>query len=199
MSAALIETLAAADCFQPAFALDQLSERHVDFDVLVGGQRHEHALAELLVREQPTRIAISGPAGSGKSSLIAATLAQLPTHLPLPIGIAMADLGILENQTNFAQFILAEILRQARDQFTIQNRIRRAANKIERAAADETTHSSPHLRLSAKVTLPVPAPGNAGPRRDRRRGHHRRDKLHQQGKSHAGPGRHLGGDARVRT
>jgi hypothetical protein len=158
VSAALIQQLAAADCFQPAFDLDQLSERHVDFDILVGDQRHEHALTELLVREQPTRIAVSGPAGSGKSSLIAATLAQMPTHLPLPIGIAMADLAILENQTNFAQFILAEILRQARDQFTIQDRIRRAAKKIERAAADEITHSPPHLGLTAKVTLPVPHP-----------------------------------------
>ena len=115
-------------------------------------------MSSALVRGQPTKIAISGPAGSGKSSLIAATLAQLPTHLPLPIGIAMADVGILENQTRFAQFILAEILQQARDEFSIQDRIRRTAKKIERAAADETTHSSPHLGLSARVKLPAPHP-----------------------------------------
>jgi hypothetical protein len=51
VSAALIERLAAADSFQPAFDLNQLSERHVDFDLLVGDQRHEYALAELLLRE----------------------------------------------------------------------------------------------------------------------------------------------------
>jgi hypothetical protein len=71
----------------------------------------------------------------------------------------MADLDILTNQTRFAQFILADILQQARGHFTIQDRIRRRARKIERAAADETTHSSPHLGLSATVKLPIPHPG----------------------------------------
>jgi len=162
VSAELIRRLAASDCFEPAFALDQLSRRHVDFDLLVGDQLHEHALAGLLLREQPTKVAISGPTGSGKSSLIAATLAQLSTHLPLPIGIAMADLDILTNQTRFAQFILTEILQQARDRFTVQDRIRRAARRIERAAAEETTHSSPHLSLGATLKLPAPHPAMPG-------------------------------------
>jgi hypothetical protein len=76
MSGALIQRLAASDRFEPAFALDELGARHVDFDTLVGGQMHEHALAELL-------------------------------------------------------------LRQARDSFVIQDRIRGAARQIARAGADE--------------------------------------------------------------
>jgi hypothetical protein len=46
-----------------------------------------------------------------------------------------------------------------RGHFTIQDRIRRVTRKIERAAADETTDSSPHLGLSARIQIPLPHAG----------------------------------------
>jgi hypothetical protein len=84
MSAKAIERLAETDAFEPNEGFSELSERHVDFDHLVGGKR-EAALGKLLQRTEPVKVAVRGPSGSGKSSVIAATLADLYSHLPLPI------------------------------------------------------------------------------------------------------------------
>jgi hypothetical protein len=99
MSAKAIERLAETGAFEPSEGFTELSERHVDFDQLVGGKKREAALGKLLQRAEPVKVAVRGPSGSGKSSMIAATLADLPGHLPLPIAIASADIGILQSQT----------------------------------------------------------------------------------------------------
>jgi ABC-type cobalamin/Fe3+-siderophores transport system ATPase subunit len=76
MSAAQLERLAAARAFKPMEAFDELADNHVDFDELLGGKRREAALAKALQGTTPARVAVLGPSGSGKSSLIAATLAD---------------------------------------------------------------------------------------------------------------------------
>jgi polynucleotide 5'-kinase involved in rRNA processing len=57
-------------------AFDELADNHVDFDELLGGNHGEAALAKALHCIAPARVAVLGPSGSGKSSLIAATLAD---------------------------------------------------------------------------------------------------------------------------
>lgn len=161
MSAELIRRLAECGAFEPAVSFDDLIECHVDFDELVGDRHREAALARLLTRERPVKIAISGPSGSGKSSLVAASLANLPGHLPLPIAIAQADIEILTSQTRFGQFILREIDRQAREGFGLQDRIRsrRSLRRVRSAAADRTTRSAGGIRLRGDVKAPIPVPG----------------------------------------
>ena len=77
MSAKAIERLAEAGAFEPTEGFAELGERHVDFDQLVGGKKREAALGKLLQRAEPVKVAVRGPSGSGKSSMIAATLADL--------------------------------------------------------------------------------------------------------------------------
>lgn len=157
MSAAMIRRLAAEGAFEQTLTFEDLAERHVAFDELVGDELRESTLAQLLVREKPTKIAISGPSGAGKSSLMAATLEALPAHLPLPIAIAQADLEILESQTQFGQFILREIVRQARDQFALQGRLRQRHSDrvIAAAAADQVTTARGGVKLGAHLKIPA--------------------------------------------
>jgi hypothetical protein len=155
MSASTIKRLDAKGAFEPAEDFGELSDRHVKFDDLVGDQRREARLAALLGRSDPVKVAVRGPSGSGKSSMIAATLAELPYHLPLPIAVAAADMRILESQTEFGHFIIQELHRQAKDRFAVQAKLSRRQKKaLDRASADETTRTSP----GAKVTLTAGIP-----------------------------------------
>lgn len=155
MSAAALEHLAAARAFKPMEAFDELADNHVDFDELLGGKRREAALAKALQGTTPARVAVLGPSGSGKSSLIAATLADLPAFLPLSIAIGQADVGILENQARFGQFIIRELLRQAKARFAAQQKIgRRRAAALARLAADTTTRTGPAGKLALNIGIP---------------------------------------------
>lgn len=159
MSAKAIERLAEAGAFEPTEGFSELSERHVDFDLLVGGKKREAALGRLLQRAEPVKVAVRGPSGSGKSSLIAATLADLYSHLPLPIAIASADIGILESQTLFGQFIIREINRQARTKFAAQAkpgwRQKRALARVAATvAADSRTRQRGGASISGTLGLP---------------------------------------------
>jgi hypothetical protein len=149
--------LAAEGAFEQTLTFEDLADRHVAFDELVGDELRESTLAQLLVRDRPTKIAISGPSGAGKSSLMAATLEALPAHLALPIAIAQADLAILESQTLFGQFILREIVRQASNQFALQGTLRRRRSEriIAAAVADEVTTARGGVRLAARLNIPA--------------------------------------------
>jgi energy-coupling factor transporter ATP-binding protein EcfA2 len=155
MSAKAIRRLADTGVFEPVEGFGELSDNHVNFDQLVGGNARETALARLLRRKGPVKVAVSGPSGSGKSSLIAGTLADLATHLPLRIEVAQADIEILQSQTNFGQFIIREIYRQAKANFKAQARLgRRQRKAIERASADWQTHSTPGATVTGTVGIP---------------------------------------------
>jgi AAA ATPase domain len=159
MSVKAIERLAETGAFEPAEGFAELSERHVDFDQLVGGKKREAALGKLLQRVEPVKVAVRGPSGSGKSSMIAATLADLYSHLPLPIAIASADIGILESQTLFGQFIIREINRQAKTKFAAQAkpgwRQKRALARVaETAAADSKTRQRGGAKASGTLGVP---------------------------------------------
>jgi len=155
VSAAELERLAAARAFKPMEAFDELADNHVDFDELLGGERREAALAKALQGTTPARVAVLGPSGSGKSSLIAATLADLPAFLPLSIAIGQADVGILENQARFGQFIIRELSRQAKGRFAAQQKIgRRREAALARLVADTTTRTGPGGKLALNIGIP---------------------------------------------
>jgi hypothetical protein len=116
-------------------------------------------LGKLLQRTEPVKVAARGPSGSGKSSVIAATLADLYSHLPLPIAIASADIGILERQTLFGQFIILDINRQAKTKFAAQakpgRRQKRALARIaETAAADSKTRQRGGTKVTGTLGVP---------------------------------------------
>jgi hypothetical protein len=155
VSAAGLERLAAARAFKPMEAFDELADNHVDFDKLLGGKRREAALAEALQGTAPARVAVLGPSGSGKSSLIAATLADLPAFLPLSIAIGQADVGILENQARFGQFVVRELSRQAKGRFAAQQKVgRRREAALARLVADATTRTGPGGKLALNIGIP---------------------------------------------
>jgi hypothetical protein len=87
-------TLRAVDesrAFEPTKRFDELSLYHVAFDRLNGGNDTEAALTRMVANEG--RVAVIGPSGSGKSSLISAVLGPLAFDLPervVPLRVPVA-------------------------------------------------------------------------------------------------------------
>ena len=68
--------------FTPAGVFEQLASYHVPFDSLTASERYE--AAALAALQANTSVAVVGPRGSGKSSLIAGVCAALPdSHVAL--------------------------------------------------------------------------------------------------------------------
>lgn len=156
MSKVSIARLSDDGVFEATDTFEELGDCHVDFDELVGGKKREAALRLQLTRDKPAKVAVIGPSGSGKSSLIAATFAELPEHLPLPIAIGQADEEILASQTKFGQFILREVLRQSEGKFALQGKIKRREKKrIRNASVDAALRTG--AGFSGGVSIPVPA------------------------------------------
>ena len=77
------EALRAVDesrAFEATRRFEELSLYHVPFDELNGDKQTEDAFTHMVANQG--RVAIIGPSGSGKSSLIAAVLGPLALDLP---------------------------------------------------------------------------------------------------------------------
>jgi energy-coupling factor transporter ATP-binding protein EcfA2 len=91
MSASLIGLVAERGIFQPRKKFSELAADHVAVDALSGSSRFE-TRARRAVVERGDAVAICGPRGCGKSSLIANLCAELPdTHIALRVPVIGAD------------------------------------------------------------------------------------------------------------
>lgn len=141
-TASVVNALAAAGAFRPRQRFRQLVDDHVPFDALVGQDRFE-ASALRAITADSTAVAIVGPRGGGKSSLIAYVCDQLPsTHVALRVPVAAAD------DPTDTSTIAAVALGQALDTFDLE-RYQQAA--LEKARSDTRSFDFSPPRIGGKL------------------------------------------------
>jgi len=144
-----ITALAEQRVFQPRSQFAQLADDHVAFDRLASRPAFESVAARALV-EQRSSVAVRGPVGAGKSSLIAAVCDGLPdTHLALRVPIVGADdptsVNVLAALTLSGALTALELEGDQRE-------------TLEGARADQVTRDATPAKLGAKLGGgPVPA------------------------------------------
>ena len=128
--------------FQPRSQFGQLASDHVRFDLLAARPAFEE-LALRALTERRAGVAIRGPVGAGKSSLIAAVCAALPdTHVALRVPIVGAD-----NPTSVS-VVAAVTLSAALSAIELERDQRQA---LEAARADAVTSERRPLQLGGKL------------------------------------------------
>lgn len=148
-TAGVVNALATAAAFRPRQRFRQLVDDHVAFDALVGQNRFEAATLRAITHDS-TAVAIIGPRGGGKSSLIAYVCDRLPdTYVALRVPVAAAD------DPTDTSTIAAVALSQALETFELE-RYQQAA--LEKARADTLSSGFNPTRIGGKLGGgPIPA------------------------------------------
>ena len=142
MSAGRIIALADQRVFQPRSQFSQLVDDHVTFDHLTSRASFEAVAARALV-DRRTSVAVRGPVGAGKSSLIASVCAALPnTQIALRVPIVGAD------DPTSVNVLAALTLSAALDALELERDQREA---LEQARADEVTRDRTPAKFGAKL------------------------------------------------
>jgi predicted ABC-type transport system involved in lysophospholipase L1 biosynthesis ATPase subunit len=114
--------------FEATHRYEDLELYHVPFDDLTDAAETEGPLARMATNGG--RVALIGPSGSGKSSVIASVLGplveDLPAHvIPLRIPVAAADETTVKEPRAFAQHLVRTVVRYASpEEFTAAERER---------------------------------------------------------------------------
>lgn len=114
MSLETLEALDDARAFEATHRFEDLSIFHVPFDRLTDDRNTESALKK--VAEGGGKVALVGPSGSGKSSVIASVLGPLVEDLaeelvPLRIPVAATDAVTATEARLFAQHLIRTVIR----------------------------------------------------------------------------------------
>jgi hypothetical protein len=149
MSADLIAALAAGRVLGPRSQFAQLAHDHVAFDQLVGRPVFETAALRTVTGDTAC-VAVRGPVGAGKSSLIAAVCARLPEHhIALRVPVAGAD------DPTSVSVLAALTLSTALSAIDLERYEREA---LDRARADSSTESRTPANIGGKLGGgPIPA------------------------------------------
>src|SRR3954470_14934500 len=127
MSESPLSAIVNERAFAPRRLFKDLAADHVPFDDLTGSAKYETAVLKS-VETAPSCIAIHGPVGSGKSSLIAYVCQQLPeTHVALRVPVTGAD------DPTSVSVVAAAALSQALNDIELEEYQQEA---LERARAD---------------------------------------------------------------
>lgn len=136
--------LEASRAFDATRRFEDLIFYHVDFDALNADEQTESTLGRLVASQG--RIAVVGPSGSGKSSVIASVLGPLATDLPesvLPLRIPVgADEEIAKDPGPFARHIVGHVTRWAsKERLSVaeQQALESGAAEVIRRAGDKRT------------------------------------------------------------
>jgi hypothetical protein len=123
----IVARVVAQRMLAPRKLFHQLADDHVPFDDLSGTEKYETVALRAAVGD-PVCVAVQGPPGSGKSSLIAHVCRGLPeTHVALRVPVTGAD-----DPTNVS-VVAAAALSQALNDIELE---RHQQNALERARAD---------------------------------------------------------------
>ena len=111
--------------FEATHRYEDLDLFHIPFDELTGREDTEHALGQMAARN--ARVALVGPSGSGKSSVIASVLGPLVESLPeqiipIRIPVAAAEADTVTEPRLFAQHIVRTVARYATETLTPEER-----------------------------------------------------------------------------
>jgi hypothetical protein len=122
--AELLAVMQARQAFAPVAQPGYRTHLYVPFEELVGG-RHESLLRESF--ENTQRVALIGPIGSGKSSLIEyVTSTGADVFAPIWISVGHESDEMLRDPPEFARHLIREVVRWARDSQTMADEQRRA-------------------------------------------------------------------------
>lgn len=122
--AELLAVLQARQAFAPVAQPGYRTHLYVPFEELVGG-RHESLLRESF--ENTQRVALIGPIGSGKSSLIEyVTSTGADVFAPIWISVGHESDEMLRDPPEFARHLIREVVRWARDSQAMADEQRRA-------------------------------------------------------------------------
>ena len=128
MSSELISAIATTRAFAPRTQFSHLAYDHVPFDSLVARDDFERATKRTITGDAVSAVAITGPVGAGKSSLIAYVCSHLPdSHLALRVPVVGAD------DPTSTSLMAAVALSQALNDIDLEKYQREA---LERARAD---------------------------------------------------------------
>lgn len=116
MSFERLQQLDERRAFEATHRYEDLDLFHVRFDELTGRPETEHVLGQMATRGG--RVALIGPSGSGKSSVIASVLGPLVESLPaniipIRIPVAAADAETVTEPRAFARHIVRTVARYA--------------------------------------------------------------------------------------
>ena len=164
MSLELLLELDERRAFEATHRYEDLEFFHVRFDNLTGSEGTEHALRQMATRNG--RVALIGPSGSGKSSVIASVLGPLVEDLPddlvpIRIPVAAADAETVTEPRLFAQHIVRMVARYSTEILTPDERKALEAGVAEgqrRRGRERTrgfTAGAPQLLADLKFTSQV--------------------------------------------
>jgi hypothetical protein len=121
--AELLAALHRRQAFAPVAQPGYRTHLYVPFEELVGG-RHESLLREAF--ESTQRVAVIGPIGSGKSSLIEYVTIGAAVFAPIWISVGHESADMLRDPPEFARHLIGEVVRWARDTQAMGDEERRA-------------------------------------------------------------------------
>jgi Cdc6-like AAA superfamily ATPase len=152
VSLALLEGLDSQRVFESTLRFEDLAEFHVPFDLLVGDEATEATLRDLA--EHQGKVALIGPSGSGKSSVIASVLGPLAEDLaddlvPIRIPVAATNATTIQQPVAFAQHLLRTVIRYASEIIPADERM-----ALERSAADQITATGRERSTRINVGAP---------------------------------------------
>jgi hypothetical protein len=149
MTASVIDRLARANAFLPRQRMRQLVHDHVPFDELMEQDKFESS-ALRGITDDSTAVAVIGPRGGGKSSLIACVCSRLPeTHIALRVPVTGAD------DPTSVSVVAAVALGEALDAIELD---RHQRVPLTKARADSRVELGPTRSLGGKLGGgPLPA------------------------------------------
>jgi hypothetical protein len=144
----------ASRAFEATRRFDELAFYHVPFDQLNGDDRTEATLARLMAAGG--RVAVIGPSGSGKSSIIASVLGPfseaLPANVvPLRVPVAASADATVTEPGELARHVVRYVTRWAsRDRFSVEEQ-----ERFEHGLAESTRRSAGGRSREYHVGLPL--------------------------------------------
>lgn len=151
MSRELIVSLRREAAFDPTPLPEDLAALHVPFDDLLGDRRVETALAD--AGRAAERIALVGPMGSGKSSVLSYTLTSECGFATLPISVAPESDDTVTDPGQFAQHVVRVVSVWAADLEILSAKER---DGLLRAVADRRVLPSRSTQTHAGIALQLP-------------------------------------------
>lgn len=132
---------------------EALEALHVPWDTLVGGSRVEGEIGRL--SRTGGRLAVVGPSGTGKSSVLAAVLGQLAPDVPEGIVPIRVPMSVVERGVVASGDFARHIVRQVIDWAAPDLPSRRERQAIEERIADLSRRSRRARRRGFALNLPL--------------------------------------------
>lgn len=150
MTRAALEAVVESSAFDSFPRFEDLWRFHVPFDTLTDTKAYEAVVAAAVRRAE--RVAVVGPSGSGKSSLMSFVAGPLEEGLaPIRVPVRTESDKVVTDTRAFAQHVLATVARRSREAELIGDAER---DVLLAAASDRVVPVSARRSFRASLTVP---------------------------------------------